>query len=190
MSLTQPPLENRLSAGATGLLRTMRKRGRQIFRNLQYGAGRWTAWFGALILFAVIGLVVPLLGRDSLKTFREEGLLAFMRELSLALAVYLRLLIDSRTPMVGKALLAFAIAYGASSRDLLPDRIALQSVIDDLVLLVLASRSFMMLCPQEIVEEHALAAAQAHARNLQKKLGRRRRAAKEAARRSPAPEPH
>lgn len=184
------PLENRLSAGTTGLLRTMRKRVRQVLLNLQYGAGRWSAWLGGLIVFAVIGLTVPLLGQDSLKTFREEGLFAFMRELSLAVAVYVRLIIDGRTPLVGKALLAFSVAYGASGSDLFPDRFAPQSYIDDLILLILASRSFMMLCSQEIIEEHALAAAQARARNLQKKLGRRRRAVKDAARRSPAAESH
>lgn len=174
------PLENRLSAGTTNLLRSLRKRVRQVVRNLRYGAGRWTSWLGGLILFLVVGLVVPLLGVDNLRTFRREGFLAFLRELSLALAVYVRLLFDSRTPVVGKALLGFAVAYGAASRDLFPDRMSALSFADDLVLLVLASRSFMMLCPQEIVEEHALAAARAREENLRKKIGRRRRrAAKE-----------
>jgi len=122
-----------------------------------------------------------------------------MRELSLALAVYLRLLLDGRTPFVGKALLIFAVAYGASGRDLFPDRYGaagmlplslrqLMSFADDVILLILAARSFMLLCPQEIVEEHAIAAAQAREKNLKKKLHRRRRAAKDTARSSRAAE--
>jgi uncharacterized membrane protein YkvA (DUF1232 family) len=177
--LTQSaPLENQLSAGTTQLLRTIRKRVRQLVRSLSYGAGRWSTWLGGGVLFLVVGLVVPVLGRDNLRTFRQEGFLAFTRELSLAVAVYVRLLIDGRTPMVGKALLAFSVVYGASAIDLLPDR-APQNYLDDLILIMLASRSFMQLCPEEIVEEHALAAARARAENLQKKLGRRRRPAKD-----------
>lgn len=187
-SLAQP-LETRLSAGTTGLLRTLRKRARQFGRNLRYGLGRWSAWFGALVVFGVLAVILPLLGRDSLRTFREEGLAAFLSELSLAVAVYVRLLIDGRTPFVGKALLAFAVVYGAASHDLVPDRRSPLTFLDDVILLVLASRSFMMLCPQDIVDEHALAAAQARARNLQKKLRRRQRAVKQRASRSEAAEP-
>jgi uncharacterized membrane protein YkvA (DUF1232 family) len=168
------PLENQLSAGTTNLLRTIRKRVRLIIRRLRYGAAIWSTWLGGLVLFLVVALIIPLLGRDNLRTFREQGFLAFARELSLALAVYVRLLIDSRTPVIGKALLAFAVVYGAAPRDLFPDRFALLYFVDDLVLLVLASRSFMMLCPQETVEEHALAAAHAREENLRKKLSRRR----------------
>lgn len=183
------PLENRLSAGTTNLLRTVRKRVRQIVRRLRYGAGSWTSWLGGLVLFLVVALIVPLLGRDNLRTFRQQGFLAFARELSLALAVYVRLLIDSRTPVVGKALVAFAVVYGAAPRDLFPDRPGLLSYVDDLILLVLASRCFMMLCSEEIVEEHAVAAAHARERSLRKKIGRRR-AAKNASPSSAATGPH
>jgi uncharacterized membrane protein YkvA (DUF1232 family) len=179
-SLLAQPIENRLSAGTTQLLRSLRKRVRQVVRRLRYGIGQWSTWLGALVVFLVLGLVLPLLGRDSWKTFREEGLREFLRELSLALAVYIRLLIDGRTPMIGKALLAFALAYGASGRDIFPDGGSRFGLLDDLVLLVLVARSFMLLCPQEIVEEHAMAAAHAREQNLQKKLRRRRRAAKTA----------
>ncbi len=170
------PIENQLSAGTTNLLRTIRKRVRLVARRLRYGAASWSTWLGGLVLFLVVALIIPLLGRDNLRTFREQGFLAFARELSLALAVYVRLLIDSRTPVIGKALLAFAVVYGAAPRDLFPDRFAFVYFVDDLVLLVLASRCFMMLCPQEIVEEHALAAAHAREENLRKKLSRRRSA--------------
>jgi uncharacterized membrane protein YkvA (DUF1232 family) len=70
------------------------------------------------------------------------------------------------------------VAYGASAIDLFPDRTFL-SYVDDLILIMLASRSFMLLCPESIVEEHALAAAHAREQNLQKKLRRRRRAPKD-----------
>lgn len=178
--LTQSaPLENRLSAGTTTMLRSLRKSFRQLFRRFTYGAGQWSGWLGGGLLFLVIGLVVPVLGRDSLRTFQHEGFLAFMRELSLAVAVYVRLLIDNRTPIVGKALLAFSVIYGASLVDLFPDR-GMLNYVDDLILIVLASRSFMLLCPEAIVEEHALAAAQRSEENLRKKLGRRRRPVKDA----------
>jgi uncharacterized membrane protein YkvA (DUF1232 family) len=119
-----------------------------------------------------------------------------MRELLLALAVYVRLLLDGRTPVVGKALVVFAIVYGAAPRDLFPDRfvfpdrLALQNFVDDLVLLVLTSRCFMMLCPQEVVEEHALAAARGREESLRKKLSRRRPAKGPTAASSPAAESH
>jgi uncharacterized membrane protein YkvA (DUF1232 family) len=171
------------------MLRTVRKRVRQIIRKLRYGAGSWSSWLGGLVLFLVIALIVPLLGWDNLRTFREQGFLAFARELSLALAVYVRLLLDGRTPVIGKALVAFAVVYGAAPRDLFPDRPGALNFVDDLILLVLASRSFMMLCSQEIVEEHAVAAGHAREESLRKKLGRRR-AAKGTSASSAATESH
>lgn len=176
MLASAPPIESQLSAGTTNLLRTIRKNVRQVIRKFRYGVGQWSRWLGGLVVFLVVGLVVPLLGREGLRTFRNEGFLAFSRQLSLAMAVYVRLLIDGRTPVVGKALLVFAVVYGAAPRDLLPDRFGVLNYVDDIVLLILASRSFMMLCPQAIVEEHALAAAARREENLRKKISRRRAA--------------
>jgi uncharacterized membrane protein YkvA (DUF1232 family) len=188
VSRSLQPIENQLSAGTTNLLRTVRKWVRQVIRRLSYGAGSWSSWLPGLVLFLLVALIVPLLGRDSLRTFRERGFREFMRELSLALAVYVRLLMDGRTPVVGKALLAFAVVYGAAPRDLFPDRPVL-NYLDDLILLVLASRSFMILCSQEVVEEHAAAAGRAREESLRKKLSRRR-AAKGTSSSSTATESH
>jgi uncharacterized membrane protein YkvA (DUF1232 family) len=103
--------------------------------------------------------------------------------MALMLAVYLRLLIDKRAPAVGKALLLFAVAYGAAASDLLPDRMGVVAFVDDLVVVALAYRAFMLLCPDRLVEEHALGAGRAREHSLRARL-RGRLARREAAARN------
>ena len=86
------------------------------------------------------------------------------RAFLLGCAVYVRLLCDRHAPMVGKLAVAFAIAYGVASRDLMPDAWFPAGLLDDLLVVVLASRGFMLICPEHLVQEHAARTTRARER--------------------------
>lgn len=156
------PLEDRLSAGTTGFLRTISKRFRQLRRVFAVALLRWQSWVGGALLFLSLAVIAPVLDREILQVWARSGLRAFVRELWAAIAVYTRLLRDARAPAVGKALLLFAVVYGVSNRDLMADGYGiLGGLADDFLLVILASRSFMRMCDDEIVEEHAVRVAAA-----------------------------
>lgn len=79
----------------------------------------------------------------------------FLLHLPNFIKLYWRLLKDKRVPLFPKALLVAAIAYALSPLDLLPDiTLPFIGVIDDILLLTLAVRYFIPLCPRNVVEEH------------------------------------
>ena len=71
--------------------------------------------------------------------------------------LYWRLLRDPRVSPWPKTLLVGALAYVALPFDLIPDVIPFVGEIDDLVVVVVAARWFIQLCPPEVVREHAQA---------------------------------
>jgi uncharacterized membrane protein YkvA (DUF1232 family) len=68
--------------------------------------------------------------------------------------LYFRLLSDRRIGFWPKALLVGAIVYAVSPLDLIPDAIPVIGEMDDLAVMLFACRTFIRLCPQEIVQEH------------------------------------
>jgi uncharacterized membrane protein YkvA (DUF1232 family) len=79
----------------------------------------------------------------------------FLMHLPNFIRLYWRLLKDRRVPLLPKVLLVGAIAYALSPLDLLPDiTLPLIGVVDDVLLLTLAVRFFIPLCPRTVVEEH------------------------------------
>lgn len=68
--------------------------------------------------------------------------------------LYFRLLSDRRIGLWPKALLIGAIAYAVSPLDFIPDMIPVVGEMDDLAIVLFACRTFIQMCPQEIVAEH------------------------------------
>lgn len=164
------PIESRLSAGTTGFLRTVSKRFRQMRKVLANAVARWQAWLGGAMVFVVLAVVAPVVDRSLLSVWQMDGLRPFGRAFTAAVVVYVRLVLDRRTPGLGKGLLLFAVVYGASGTDIMPDRAGLVwGLSDDILLIVLASRSFMRMCPDALVDEHA--------RRVAERRGRRERVA-------------
>ena len=71
--------------------------------------------------------------------------------------LYWRLLRDPRVSIWPKAMLVGALAYVVLPFDLIPDFIPFVGEIDDLVVVIVAARWFMLWCPPEVVREHARA---------------------------------
>ena len=87
---------------------------------------------------------------------RAFGLMAFMPIASRApqyARLMLALLVDDRTPVQRKALLAGAAGYILIGRDLIPDEIPILGGLDDLVVVVLAVDLFLDGVPDELLSE-------------------------------------
>lgn len=80
--------------------------------------------------------------------------LRFLKNLPNFVRLYWRLLGDRRVSLWPKALLLLSFLYVLSPIDLIPDVIPFIGEVDDLVLLIVACRLFIYLCPPEAVREH------------------------------------
>ncbi len=149
------PVEQRLSVGATHLLKRVRRKIRSSVRGAAADAGQWVGWLMGMSLFVLVGLLAPLLDWQLARTWRQRGFRAFWAASMLALAVYVRLLVDGRVPALAKWILVVAIIYAGIPRDLIADTVLPIGVMDDCVAAVIASRCFLRLCPNRLVEEHA-----------------------------------
>ena len=68
--------------------------------------------------------------------------------------LYWRLFRDRRVPLRAKALLVAALLYVLDPVDLLPEFLfPFIGTLDDLVVVVLAARWFISLCPPDVVQE-------------------------------------
>lgn len=158
-AVTTQSIENRLGTGATTVMRGVRRGIRQTVKTALAAVVSWGDWLPSLLLFVAVAFIVPLLDRALWRTWRERGWRALGTSMALGLAVYIRLLLDRRAPLIGKGILAASLAYGVSTTDFVPDRFGVLDVVDDLVVVALASRGFTWLCPRRLVEEHALKAS-------------------------------
>ena len=80
--------------------------------------------------------------------------LRFLRQLPHFVQLYWRLLRDGRVSVWPKALLLLSFLYVLSPVDIIPDVIPFVGEVDDLVVLIVACRLFMYLCPPDVVREH------------------------------------
>ena len=145
----------------------------QILRYLRWSAGKWMRWTTKASVFMLFALLTPLLDRTLVRSWRTHGFRAFRISIALAVAVYVRLLLDRNTPIAGKLLLALAIVYGVAPRDLVPDYLFPIGFIDDLIVVGVASGCFMELCPDRLVESHALRATRGWSRVVRRHAAQR-----------------
>ena len=80
--------------------------------------------------------------------------LRFLRNLPNFARLYWRLLCDRRVSPWPKALLVLSFLYVLSPVDFIPDAIPFFGEVDDLVVVMIACRLFIYLCPRDVVREH------------------------------------
>lgn len=86
------------------------------------------------------------------------GIINLIANLPKLIRLYYRLFKDPRTPFHLKLLLILAVCYAISPIDLLPDLLVpIIGQVDDLIILIAASRYFLKKCPPQIVAEHVQA---------------------------------
>lgn len=118
-------------------------------------AGSW--WMEGLRRGAfsiAVAVVAALADTGLLNAFRLEGLRALVSYVPLMLYVYGRLLFSRGVNLVPKVLLLATLIYGAVRRDLLPDT-RMSGRVEDIILIVIATRAFIYACPEELVNAYA-----------------------------------
>lgn len=78
----------------------------------------------------------------------------FLRNLPNFARLYWRLLCDRRVSVWPKVLLVLSGLYVLSPVDVIPDVLPFAGEVDDLLIVILACRFFIYLCPREVVREH------------------------------------
>lgn len=92
--------------------------------------------------------------RPTLHAARGLRALELLRHLPNFVRLYWRLWRDARVPIWPKLVLVCGILYVLSPIDLIPDVLAGVGQIDDLVVVIVACRLFVYLCPPAVVREH------------------------------------
>ena len=159
--LNVEPSEGGLRVQRNQLFKSLRRGIRSVLRFLRWSVDRWADWLVRLLCFLGVALVAPLLDRSLVTTWRQKGWRDALRAILLGSAVFVRLLLDHKAPLLGKLLVALGLLYGVASSDLMPDASLPLGVLDDIVAVGLASRVFMRLCPDSLIEAHALRASRA-----------------------------
>ncbi len=130
------------------------------FGRTLYGALiRWQSWAIDLIWVGLVVICLPAVDRRLLEHWRGRDLRSALRSLGLGMVVNLKLLVDRRAPILGKMLVFLAGVYGVAERDIVDDRLWPLGLVDDFIVVAVASRSFVQMCSESLIAEHAHAAA-------------------------------
>jgi uncharacterized membrane protein YkvA (DUF1232 family) len=158
--------EDQLGSGSTSAVKSLRRGVRKTIRTVLGSSRRWRDWLPGIVIVSAMLLLVPAMDRTILATWRDRGFSAARMAFILGVTVYLRLIFDRRAPTLGKLLLLFAVVYGVARRDLMPDAYFPVGLIDDAIVIILTSRAFLRMCPDRLIEEHAVKAARRRAWSL------------------------
>lgn len=149
------PLEQWVSGFAKSIVREIR----WSFRMLRWMFWRaidwWGTWFRRAGLLVAVAVVAALADSGLVGAWRAEGLRALVTYSTLMLYVYARLLFSGGVSLAPKLLLLGALIYGVIRRDLVPDRTLVPGRVEDIVLIIIATRAFVYACPEELVNEYA-----------------------------------
>lgn len=155
-----PPIEKQIGAAARSVLREIRRS----FRQLSWMFGRamnwWGNWIKRAAFYIFVAIVAALADGSMVGAWRVQGIRVLATYVPMMLYVYGRLLVSSGVSLAPKLLLLGAIIYGAVWRDLLPDRRWIPGRLEDIALIVIATRAFVYACPEALVNQYAERAVQ------------------------------
>jgi hypothetical protein len=115
----------------------------------------WKPWLKGLVFSLLVAIVAALADKDLLGVWRAEGFGIAVRDAMLMLYVYARLLLSSGVGLGPKLLFLGALIYGVVQNDFVPDTSLVPGRVEDLVLMVIATRAFIYACPDAQLNEYA-----------------------------------
>lgn len=154
MLLQADTIDGQVSSATKVMVRSLRRSWHTVQWMYKKAAGWWGLWFRRGAFSLGVAIVAALADVGLLNAFRLEGLRALVTYVPLMLYVYGRLLFSRGVSLVPKLLLLGAVIYGGVRRDLLPDT-RMFGRLEDIVLIVIATRAFIYACPEELVNEYA-----------------------------------
>jgi hypothetical protein len=142
-----------------GVAKSVIRELRRSWNTVRWMFGRAANWWGGWIKLAAfsigVAIVASLADAGLMNAFRMGGVRALVSYVPLMLFVYLRLLLSSGVSLAPKVLLLGTLVYGAIRRDLLPDRSLIPGRLEDILLIVIATRAFIYACPEALVSQYA-----------------------------------
>ena len=152
---TDQPIERQLGGAARSVVREIRR----YFRTLLWMFGRaadwWGNWLKRAAFYIFVAVVAALVDGSLVNAWRMEGIRVIATYVPMMLYVYARLLFSAGVKLAPKLMLVGAIIYGMVWRDLLPDRRWVPGRLEDIVLIVIATRAFVSACPEDLVDQYA-----------------------------------
>jgi hypothetical protein len=149
------PIERWVSGIAKSIMREIRWSFRMVRWMFWRAVDWWGTWFRRSGLLIGVAIVAALADSGLVGAWKAEGLRALLTYSTLMLYVYARLLFSGGVSLAPKLLLLGALIYGVIRRDLLPDRNLVPGRLEDILLIIIATRAFVYACPEELVNEYA-----------------------------------
>jgi uncharacterized membrane protein YkvA (DUF1232 family) len=112
----------------------------------------WALWSSGL--FLLVSAVSSVADVRMLR-LRRQGPAALSRYFGHGTRMFFRLVRDRRTPYMPRIVLLLALLYWLVPIDLIPDASVVPGFADDLVIAIVAAKTFMYLCPDALVQGHA-----------------------------------
>lgn len=153
--VTDQPFERSLGSFTKARLKDGRRVVRGMYWTVSRSFGKWAKWARRALPFLLVALIAALADRGLVQAWRRDGLRVLATYVPLMLYVYGRLLVSRQVRIAGKLFLFFALAYGIKRRDLLVDRSVFPGMVDDIILIVVATRAFLSTCPERLVSAFA-----------------------------------
>lgn len=162
---TQPSLFGSVSAAASStsgldarLHKVMTRAERSANRLVALAGQVGLLWLWMLSSAALCLLIAAFASVADRRMFdlRGGGPGALWRYLAYGMRMFFRILRDRRTPYLPRLVLLAALLYWLLPSDLIADDSVL-GFLDDLVIVVVAAKAFIYLCPDSLVELHATA---------------------------------
>ena len=147
-------VDRQVSGVAKNLIRGVRRSWNTVHWMFSKAAVWWGDWLRRGAFSIAVAIVAALADAGLLNAFRLDGLRALITYVPLMLYVYGRLLFSRGVSLAPKVLLLGTLIYGAVRRDLLPDT-RMSGRIEDIILIVIATRAFIYACPEELVSQYA-----------------------------------
>lgn len=168
------PFEQALGQSTEALLKGTRRWLRLIYRTVSRSTDTWGKWLARALLFVPVVLIALLADRGLVAAWRRDGLHVLANYIPLMLYVHARLVLTPKVSVSSKLLLVGAMVYGVYKRDLVPDRAALASLADDVLVIVIAARIFLAGCSEQLVRVYAQRAVRWRQRFLELQRARQR----------------
>ncbi|MBI3783089.1 MAG: DUF1232 domain-containing protein [Deltaproteobacteria bacterium] len=126
----------------------------------RFGAALQSAglvWIWLLLSTAVFTIVVALASVIDMRMMdlRQFSAHRFGVDVRHGVRLFFRISIDRRMPNLPRLLLAIGLLYWLAPVDLIPDSSWVPGFIDDVLIAILVSKTFIYLCPAALMARHA-----------------------------------
>ena len=115
----------------------------------------WRGWLKGAVFSLAVAIIAALADKCLLDVWRAEGFRVAVRDALLMLYVYARLLLSNGVSLAPKLLFLGALIYGVVQNDFVPDTSLVPGRVEDVVLIVIATRAFIYACPDAQLNEYA-----------------------------------